>query len=125
MYLFYQKFTHLIRIREKTGILFNTGFSIMQNPYFTWVQTCQSGGGEGIRTLDTLRYTRFPSERNRPLCDPSSILGSQDHFRPRRTSLGLDATPPYFKYHGIVREMDRFGNFSFNFCYTYRYSSNP
>ena len=35
------------------------------------VLTWTSGGGGGIRTLDTLRYTRFPSVRTRPLCDPS------------------------------------------------------
>ena len=29
------------------------------------------GGGRGIRTLDTVRYTRFPSVRDRPLCHPS------------------------------------------------------
>ena len=28
-------------------------------------------GEGGIRTLDTLRYTRFPSVRTRPLCDLS------------------------------------------------------
>jgi hypothetical protein len=35
------------------------------------VQVCpvvQSGGEGGIRTPDTLRYTRFPSARIRPLC---------------------------------------------------------
>ena len=32
----------------------------------------QSGRG-GIRTLGTLRFTRFPSERTRPLCDPSAL----------------------------------------------------
>ena len=32
----------------------------------------ENGGGGGIRTLDTgLGYTRFPSERTRPLCDTS------------------------------------------------------
>ena len=29
------------------------------------------GGGERIRTSDTFQYTRFPSERTRPLCDAS------------------------------------------------------
>ena len=30
-------------------------------------------GGERIRTSDTFRYTRFPSERTRPLCDASAL----------------------------------------------------
>src|SRR5687768_11595158 len=33
------------------------------------------GGGRGIRTPGTLRYTRFPSEHNRPLCHPSEWVG--------------------------------------------------
>ncbi len=32
------------------------------------------GGEGGIRTPDILRYTRFPSERTRPLCDLSKRL---------------------------------------------------
>ena len=31
-------------------------------------------GERGIRTLDTLRYTRFPSARHRPLGDLSVIV---------------------------------------------------
>ena len=43
--------------------------------YYTIILKKKKGGGEGgSRTLDTLRYTRFPSERTRPLCDASIIL---------------------------------------------------
>jgi hypothetical protein len=31
------------------------------------------GGGDRIRTCGTFRYTRFPSERIRPLCHSSAI----------------------------------------------------
>ena len=37
-------------------------------------------GEGGIRTLDTLRYTRFPSERTRPLCDLSIIILFSHHI---------------------------------------------
>ena len=33
---------------------------------------CLHGGGGWIRTSGTFRYTRFPSERTRPLCDASA-----------------------------------------------------
>ena len=34
-----------------------------------------NGGGSGIRTHDTRRYTGFQDRRNRPLCHPSPIIG--------------------------------------------------
>ncbi len=39
------------------------------------IRNCRGGGG-GIRTLDTLRYARFPSACTRPLCDPSRFYSS-------------------------------------------------
>ena len=35
------------------------------------IEFFQDGGEGGIRTRDTFQYTRFPSERTRPLCDLS------------------------------------------------------
>ena len=35
------------------------------------------GGEGGIRTLDTLRYTRFPSVRTRPTMRPLQNLGPE------------------------------------------------
>ena len=34
---------------------------------------CEGGGETGIRTLDTLRYTRFPSVRLKPLGHLSAV----------------------------------------------------
>jgi hypothetical protein len=35
---------------------------------------CEGGGETGIRTLDTLRYTRFPSVRLKPLGHLSVVV---------------------------------------------------
>ena len=46
---------------------------LRQIKYGTAFSSAVFDGGEGgIRTLGTLRYTRFPSERTRPLCDLSA-----------------------------------------------------
>ena len=37
-------------------------------------------GGRRIRTSDTFRYTRFPSERTRPLCDASALTKMGTHY---------------------------------------------
>ena len=40
------------------------------------------GGETGIRTLDTLRYTRFPSVRLQPLGHPLRAAGTLSGFQP-------------------------------------------
>ena len=56
------------------GIPFESHFIIIyQFLHHTSVKIWYYGEG-GSRTLDTLRYTRFPSERTRPLCDLSIFL---------------------------------------------------
>ena len=44
---------------------------VQKTPPVFKIQILKTGGGGGIRTLDTLRYARFPSGRTRPLCDLS------------------------------------------------------
>ena len=41
-----------------------------------WPTILRCGGGNGIRTHETVRFTRFPSVRDRPLCHPSYTFDS-------------------------------------------------
>ncbi len=45
------------------------------------------GGETGIRTLDTLRYTRFPSVRLQPLGHLSNTAGQLFEFTTRRIAV--------------------------------------
>src|SRR3989344_1490888 len=49
------------------------------------------GGGE-IRTPDTLRYTAFPRQRTRPLCDPSTCIFTYPPLSP--SAILLHQTSP-------------------------------
>ena len=52
-----------------TRLSYESALDFTSHPQFC---SCNNHGGErGIRTPDTLRYTRFPSVRTRPLCDLS------------------------------------------------------
>ena len=58
-------------VRRKTKIPVSTGFYLIV--WMSWdVLKSVCGGETGIRTLDTLRYTRFPSVRLQPLGHLSS-----------------------------------------------------
>jgi len=56
---------------EPESSVFVSGRPDLANAVQDWSRS-QSGGEGGIRTPDTLRYTRFPSARIRPLCHLSS-----------------------------------------------------
>jgi hypothetical protein len=46
------------------------------------------GGETGIRTLDTLRYTRFPSVRLQPLGHLSALTTTYVNISPKTSRLG-------------------------------------
>ena len=68
------------------------------------MQTIKAGGGEGIRTLDTLlTYTRFPSVRLKPLGHPSIDESNESIFLTSR-----EPTKPNTRPQIILRKIKLF-----------------
>ena len=88
-----------------TRLSYESALDFTSHPQFC---SCHNHGGErGIRTPDTLRYTRFPSVRTRPLCESSAEEAIRTDeatcSRPTRPALAPQRGPPVELARPLVR----------------------